>query len=59
MTELASLVLFVADLDRAAAFYRALGIDLDDEDHGDGPVHAAADVAGVHVEVNDRSHCAS
>jgi len=33
------------------AFYRALGVPLADEDHGDGQRHAAADVGGVHVAV--------
>jgi lactoylglutathione lyase len=51
MAELASLVLFSTDPDRTADFYRALGIALDAEDHGDGKVHHAADVAGIHIAV--------
>jgi predicted enzyme related to lactoylglutathione lyase len=49
--EMASLVLFSSQVDRAVAFYRAVGIPLEDEDHGEGPVHAAAEVAGVHVAI--------
>lgn len=48
MTELASLVLYAADLDAAARFYRAVGIPLQDEDHGEGPVHVAAELGDVH-----------
>lgn len=51
MVEMASLVLFTSHVDRSVAFYRAIGIPLEDEDHGEGPVHAAAEVAGVHVAV--------
>ena len=48
MTELASLVLFVSDVDAAARFYRAVGVPLEDEDHGEGPVHFAAQLGNVH-----------
>jgi lactoylglutathione lyase len=47
----ASIVLFAGDLDRSVLFYRALGIPLEDEDHGDGRLHAACDLNGVHVAV--------
>ena len=40
MTEMASLVLFAADSEATAAFYRALGVEFEDEDHGEGPVHS-------------------
>jgi lactoylglutathione lyase len=53
MTALASLVLFSRAPAATAAFYRTLGIDLADEDHGDGVVHYAADLGGVHVAVFD------
>jgi lactoylglutathione lyase len=49
MTELASFVLFAADVDAAARFYRALGLELEDEDHGEGPVHYAVELGDVHV----------
>lgn len=51
MIEMASLVLFTAQVDRTVAFYRAVGVPLEDEDHGEGPVHAAAEVGGVHLAV--------
>jgi lactoylglutathione lyase len=51
MTEIASLVLFTADCGRTAEFYRAIGLDLGDEQHGEGPVHFAAELDGVHFAV--------
>jgi len=51
VTEVASLVLFTSRLDEAVAFYRALGVELEAEDHGDGLVHAATDLGDVHVAV--------
>lgn len=51
MIEMASLVLFAAQVDQTVAFYRAVGVALEDEDHGEGPVHAAAEVGGVHLAV--------
>lgn len=59
MTEFASLVLFSEDPDRTAAFYRALGVDLAGEDHGDGHVHHATDLVGVHVAVLNADHPAA
>src|SRR5258708_27088954 len=35
MIEMASLVLFAADPEAAAAFYRALGVEFEDEHHGE------------------------
>jgi predicted enzyme related to lactoylglutathione lyase len=46
-----SIVLFAGDAERTGAFYRALGVPLAAEDHGDGPSHLAADLGGVHVAV--------
>jgi catechol 2,3-dioxygenase-like lactoylglutathione lyase family enzyme len=44
MTEMASLVLYAASPAATAAFYRALGLGLEDEDHGQGPgIHPLAD----------------
>lgn len=51
MTKLASLVVFTDRVEEMLAFYRAVGVALEDEDHGDGRVHAATDVGGVHVAV--------
>ncbi len=55
MTEVASVVLFSDDPVRTGAFYRALGVDLEDEHHDGGSVHAAADLGGVHVAVGSGS----
>jgi len=48
---LASVVLFTGQLERCIAFYRALGVPLEDEDHGDGHVHSAVDLDGVHIAI--------
>jgi lactoylglutathione lyase len=48
MAEIASLVLFSGHLEQAAAFYRAVGLELGDEDHGEGARHLAGDIGGVH-----------
>lgn len=45
---MSSLVLFAADVDAAARFYRAVGVPLEHEDHGEGPVHFAAELGPVH-----------
>ena len=51
MTEMASLVLFAASPSATAAFYRALGIVLEDEHHGDGPLHFATELGPVHFAI--------
>jgi lactoylglutathione lyase len=51
MTEVASIVVFTEHLEQSVAFYRSLGVPLEDEDHGDGFVHAAGEMGGVHVAV--------
>ena len=51
MTEMASLVLFAADSEATAAFYRALGVEFEDEDHGEGPVHFATEVGSIHLAI--------
>jgi lactoylglutathione lyase len=51
VTEIASLVLYAADADKTAEFYRAIGLELADEDHGEGPVHFATDLDGVHFAI--------
>jgi catechol 2,3-dioxygenase-like lactoylglutathione lyase family enzyme len=53
MTEFTSLVLFTGRIEQARAFYRAAGLTLDDENHGDGPVHCATDISGVHFALFD------
>lgn len=51
MAEIASLVLFSGHLEQTAAFYRTVGLQLHDEDHGDGPRHLAADIGGLHFAI--------
>ncbi len=48
-----ALVLFTSDVDRAVAFYRLLGLDLQFDDHGDnaGPLHYACDLDGCHFAI--------
>lgn len=55
MVEIASLVLFSGRVETTGAFYTALGLDLEDEDHGDGPAHLATDLNGLHFAVFDAS----
>lgn len=51
MAEVSSIVLFSDRPERLIAFYGALGIDFEEEDHGDGPSHSAADIGGMHLAV--------
>jgi lactoylglutathione lyase len=51
VTEVASLVLFAADTERAAGFYRAIGLELAHEQHGEGQVHFAVDLGGLHFAI--------
>jgi catechol 2,3-dioxygenase-like lactoylglutathione lyase family enzyme len=51
MTQVASLVLFAADPEATAAFYQALGVELEDEDHGEGPVHFASELGPIHFAI--------
>jgi lactoylglutathione lyase len=51
VTEIASLVLFAAEIDKTAEFYRAIGLEFEHEDHGEGPVHFAVELAGVHFAI--------
>lgn len=44
-------VLRVADIDRAAAFYRLLGLEFTRHAHGAGPVHYAGDSQGLVFEL--------
>ena len=46
-----AVILWSDDVDRARAFYRTLGVAFAAEDHDDGDVHYAADVAGVHLAI--------
>jgi MerR family transcriptional regulator, thiopeptide resistance regulator len=46
--QFSSLILFTGHIDQARAFYRAVGLQLHEEDHGGGPLHYATDISGVH-----------
>ena len=51
MTEMASLVLFAASPAATMEFYRAVGLALETEDHGEGPVHFATELGPVHFAI--------
>jgi lactoylglutathione lyase len=51
MPRLNLLVLRVADLERAAAFYRRLGFTFVEHAHGAGPTHLAAEEDGLVFEL--------
>lgn len=51
MPEFGAFVIYAADAARTAEFYRAVGVDLEDEDHGEGPVHFATELGGVHFAI--------
>jgi lactoylglutathione lyase len=51
VTEIASLVLYAADAEKTAEFYRAVGLELAHEDHGEGPVHFAMELGPVHFAI--------
>ncbi|MFO0619076.1 MAG: VOC family protein [Polyangiaceae bacterium] len=49
--EIRLLVLRCADLEASRRFYEALGLDFQEERHGDGPRHLSATVGGAVVEL--------
>lgn len=49
--EVASLVLFASDLEESAAFFRAIGVPLEEEDHDEGPTHWATELGPVHFAI--------
>jgi predicted enzyme related to lactoylglutathione lyase len=51
MTEIASLVLYAGNAESTAAFYRAIGLELEDEVHDEGPVHFAIELGPVHFAI--------
>lgn len=48
---LSLIVLYVADIDRSAAFYAALGVTFQREQHGKGPVHYSANINDTVLEL--------
>lgn len=51
LTELQLLVIYTPDLERTKSFYEILGLKFSAERHGSGPLHFAANVAGVVFEI--------
>ncbi len=51
MVEIASLVLFATNVQSTGGFYRAIGLDLAEELHDEGPVHLAAELGPVHFAI--------
>ena len=51
MTEIASLVLFATNAQNTGDFYRAIGLDLAEELHEEGPVHLAVELGPVHFAI--------
>lgn len=45
------IVLRTADLNAALTFYRAIGIEFAQEQHGSGPIHYAAKLGGMVLEL--------
>ena len=51
MTKLNLLVLYTADLQISLAFYKALGLQFVEEQHGSGPIHYACEQDGFVIEI--------
>jgi predicted enzyme related to lactoylglutathione lyase len=49
--DVGALVLFTARVDAVVAFYRALGVPLEAEEHGDGVRHFACELGATHFAV--------
>ncbi len=46
-----ALILYSEDLNKSVEFYRKLGLPMEAEDHGDGPVHYACELNNAHVAI--------
>ena len=55
MPEIAALVLYAANPAAASEFYRAIGLDLAEELHEEGPVHLAVELGPVHFAIYEAS----
>ena len=51
MIEVGAVVLYAKDLETTSEFYRTIGVPLEREDHGEGPIHFAAELGPVHFAV--------
>ena len=43
--------MFSADAVKLVSFYKALGLPIEEEDHGDGHIHYACDLNGAHIAI--------
>src|SRR5262245_19060832 len=51
--DVGALILFSSSLEQTVAFYRAIGVPLDEETHGDdGPLHYACEVGKTHLAIH-------
>lgn len=50
-TGFSAVVIWTARLKEMVEFYRALGLPLETEDHGEGPVHFACDLGHTHFAI--------
>lgn len=46
-----AIILFSARAGEVVRFYRAIGLPLEDERHGDGPLHWACELGPVHLAI--------
>jgi uncharacterized glyoxalase superfamily protein PhnB len=46
-----SLILYSSNLSKTVEFYTKLGLPLEHEDHGSGPVHYACELQGAHIAI--------
>ncbi len=49
--ELGALIVFARQLSETVAFYRAIGLPLEEESHEDGPKHFACELGPVHFAI--------
>ena len=51
VTGFSAVILWTQRIDETLRFYQALGLPLVEEDHGEGPIHYACYIAGVHFAI--------
>jgi predicted enzyme related to lactoylglutathione lyase len=51
VSDLGALIIFTDNLEAVVEFYSAIGVPLELEQHGDGPVHYACDLGLTHFAV--------
>lgn len=52
-------VLWTSQLQKMRLFYSGVGLSLEEERHGDGPIHFTMDIAGVHFAVYEETKAGS